>query len=158
MPPGLSPGHGSVQSNPVSRPSILKPVQPPSKREGSMVSGSERNFGADGYQSANNQLFNGGYASQGGQSDNESGRLSNPHSFKLNNMNNMNIRKVSPNGGLAAPINNIQSNNRQVMGVTIDNNSEGYERPSNLPSINKNSQMMKSKDALKSRGSNRTNG
>lgn len=107
MPPGLSPGHGSVQSNPVSRPSILKPVQPPSKREGSMVSGSERNFGADGYQSANNQLFNGGYASQGGQSDNESGRLSNPHSFKLNNMNNMNIRKVSPNGGLAAPINNI---------------------------------------------------
>lgn len=44
------------------------------------------------------------------------------------------------------------------MGVTIDNNSEGYERPSNLPSINKNSQIVKSKDALKSRGSNRTNG
>ncbi len=112
MPPGLSPGHSSVQSNPVSRPSILKPVQPPTKRDGSMVSGSERNFAADGYQSASNQLFNGGYMSQGGQSDNESGRLSNPHSYKLNNMNAMgNIRKISPNGGLAQPINNILAKN-----------------------------------------------
>lgn len=42
-----------------------------------------------------------------GQSDNESGRLSNPQSYKLNNMNAMNIRKVSPNQGLAQPINNI---------------------------------------------------
>ena len=45
--------------------------------------------------------------SQGGQSDNESGRLSNPHSYNLNNPNAMNIRKVSPNGGLAQPINNL---------------------------------------------------
>lgn len=80
----------------------MKPVQPPSKRDGSMISGSERNYNGDGYQSANNQLFNnnGGYMSQG-QSDNESGRLSNPQSYKLNNMNAMNIRKVSPNQGLA---------------------------------------------------------
>lgn len=71
-----------------------------------MVSGSERNFAGDGYQSANGQVFGAGYMSQG-QSDNESGRVSNPQNFKLNNMNNMNIRKVSPNGGLVQPINNI---------------------------------------------------
>ena len=87
-----------MQSNPVSRPSILKPVQPPSKRDGSMVSGSERNFNGDGYQSANNQLFNGGGYMSNNQSDNESGRMSNPNSYKLNNnVNAMNIRKVSPN-------------------------------------------------------------
>lgn len=82
-----------------------------------MVSGSERNFAGDGYQSANNQLFGQGYMSQG-QSDNESGRVSNPQNFKLNNMN---IRKVSPNGGLVQPINNIQAQlNHQVVGGTID--------------------------------------
>lgn len=162
MPPGLSPGPSSQQSNTIQRPSILKPVQPPSKRDGSMVSGSERNIQADGYQSASNQLFNGGYMSQGGQSDNESGRLSNPHSFKLNNMNAMNIRKVSPNGGLAQPINNIQTQNRQVVGGTIDPYSSGGEniQKSNLPAIQKNMSIMKSsqKDGIKSRGSNRTNG
>ena len=113
-----------------------------------MVSGSERNFNqADGYQSANNQLFNGGYMSQGGQSDNESGRLSNPHSYNLNNNPiAMNIRKVSPNGGLAQPINNLQATqNRQVLGGTIDQYSSGGEaRNSNLPAINKNSSIMKS--------------
>ena len=117
LPPGMSPSPGSVQSNTITRPSILKPVHPPSKREGSMVSGSERNFAGDGYQSANNQLFGQGYMSQG-QSDNESGRVSNPQNFKLNNMN---IRKVSPNGGLVQPINNIQAQlNHQVVGGTID--------------------------------------
>lgn len=84
-----------------------------------MVSGSERNFAADGYQSANNQLFNGGYMSQG-QSDNESGRLSNPNSYKLNNMNAMNIRKVSPNQGLAPQLNNINQTHNPVMGGTIE--------------------------------------
>jgi len=111
-----------------------------------MISGSERNFNADGYQSANNQLFNsaGGYMSQG-QSDNESGRLSNPQSYKLNNnMNAMNIRKVSPNQGLAQPINNI-SLNQNIMGGTIEQHySSNGDHRTNLPAIVKNKSLMKS--------------
>ena len=41
-----------------------------------------------------------GYVSQGGVSDNESARLSNVNTFKYNNINSLNIRKVSPDSML----------------------------------------------------------
>ena len=111
----------------------MKPVQPPSKRDGSMVSGSERNFAAEGYNSANNQLFGQGYLSQG-QSDNESGRISNPQNYKINNLN---IRKVSPNQGgslIQQPLGNL--NGAQGVGGPLEQYSNpADQRPSNLPII-----------------------
>ena len=59
---------------------ILKPVVPPTGRDGSQLSG-EREAG---YMSSGPQIFNSGYVSQGGQSDNESARLSNVNTFKYN--------------------------------------------------------------------------
>ena len=47
----------------VARPSILKPVKPPKRMDGSVTSGRE-----DGYTScgAGSNIFNAGYLSQGG--------------------------------------------------------------------------------------------
>ena len=81
-------------SNQIARPNILKPVQPPVKRDSSMN-------GKDqiGYQSGGNYQSN----LSGGQSDNESARLSNVNTYKYNKLNmpnsenlTQNIRKVSP--------------------------------------------------------------
>ena len=103
----------SHNNSSLQRPQVLKPVQPPTKRDGSHLSGSDHNLTTDlGYMSqGNNQIFNQGYLSQGGQgpSDNESARLSNVNTYKYNQIvpnglsgskqGNMmaNIRKVSPN-------------------------------------------------------------
>ena len=46
----------------------------------------------------------GGYISQGGVSDNESARLSNVNTFKYNNINSINIRKVSPDMNSMLPV------------------------------------------------------
>ena len=66
------------------RPGILKPVQPPKKRDGSQYSGSDgRNYNDLGYMSqASAGLF--GYTTQGVGSDNESARMSNLNTFKYN--------------------------------------------------------------------------
>ena len=124
------------------RPKILKPVHP-INRDGSQLSGvGNRNFGNQldaGYMSSGQQIFNSGYVSQGGNSDNESARLSNVNTFKYNGINGSAtklekmgtitsaIRKVSPNGiAGAGPIGGNHSINNGTMDYSSANENQQF--------------------------------
>lgn len=151
---------------------VLKPVQPPKKRDASQYSGSDVN---EGYVSSGQQIFNSGYISQGGvQSDNESVvRISNIHSQYTSQYHNsankyatggvFQIQKVSPSNPIPLrDLSQYESNfkENQMMGLQVEKQGSKIidkysERNTSLPEVLNSTQNMSLSYVKKSRGTQR---